>query len=205
MSIDLLEGQKTGLYLDQLGNYAAVARLANCRRTLDCFSNQGGFALHAAKAGATEVIAVDSSEPAIQQGAENAKADGLEVNWVAANVFDYLKEREAASETYDLIVLDPPSFAKSRKAVRDAMRGYKEIHLRALKMLAPGGILSTFSCSHHVGRGDFLDMICDASVDAKRTLRLVETHGQRADHPVLLTLPESEYLRGFSFEVISSW
>ncbi|MEM7010806.1 MAG: class I SAM-dependent rRNA methyltransferase [Verrucomicrobiota bacterium] len=203
--LDLWEGQKTGLYLDQLDNYRAVAALAKDRRVLDCFCNQGGFALHAAAAGAKEVTAIDSSETAIQAGTANAAESSVEISWVQANVFDYLKEQEKQETTYDLIVLDPPSFARNRKAVRDAMRGYKEIHLRAMKMLGPGGILSTFCCSHHVDREVFLEMIRAASVDAKRTLRFVDSYTQRADHPVIPTLPESEYLHGFSFEVMPSW
>ena len=205
MTVDLHEGQKTGLYLDQLDNYTAVAKHAKGRRVLDCFCNQAGFALHAAKAGASEVTAIDSSETAIQSATENAKAEELELKFVEANVFDFLKASESESQTYDLIVLDPPSFTRNRKTVKDALRGYKEIHLRALKMLEPGGILSTFCCSHHITRGNFLDVIRDAAVDAKRTIRLVETYAQRADHPVIATLPESEYLRGFSFEVIPAW
>lgn len=205
LKLDLVEGQKTGLYLDQLDNYRAVARLAEGRRVLDCFCNQGGFALHAAAAGASEVTAVDSSESAIEAGRENAAESNLEVNWAEANAFDFLKKSESEEASWDLIVLDPPSFTRNRKSVRDALRGYKEIHLRALKMLRPGGVLATFCCSHHVSREEFLGMIVDASVDAKRTLRQVESYGQRADHPVNPALPESEYLRGFSFEVISSW
>ena len=203
--LDLWEGQKTGLYLDQLDNYQAVAKLAQGRRVLDCFCNQGGFGLHAAAAGASEVTAIDSSETAIQAGAANAAASEVAINWVEANVFDYLKEQESKQQTYDLIVLDPPSFARNRKSVRDALRGYKEIHLRALKMIEPGGILSTFCCSHHIDRAVFLEMIRDASVDAKRTLRLVDTYRQRSDHAIVPTIPESEYLHGFSFEVIPSW
>lgn len=203
--LDLWEGQKTGLYLDQLDNYQAVAALAKDRRVLDCFCNQGGFALHAAAAGAKDVTAIDSSETAIQAGTANATESNVEISWVQANVFDHLKEQEKQETTFDLIVLDPPSFARNRKAVRDAMRGYKEIHLRALKMLEPGGILSTFCCSHHVDREVFLEMIRAASVDAKRTLRFVDSYTQRADHPVIPTLPESEYLHGFSFEVMPSW
>ncbi|MFT5465207.1 MAG: 23S rRNA (cytosine1962-C5)-methyltransferase [Verrucomicrobiales bacterium] len=205
LKLDLQEGQKTGLYLDQLDNYAAVAKLAKDRRVLDCFCNQGGFALHAAVAGASEVTAVDSSVDALQAGAENATATGVEINWLEENVFDLLKKREAAEETWELIVLDPPSFTRNRKSVRDALRGYKEIHLRALKMLKPGGVLATFCCSHHVTREDFIGVICDAAVDAKRTIRLIDSYGQRADHPIIPTMPESAYLRGFSFEVISSW
>ncbi len=204
LRVDLAEGQKTGLYLDQLDNYGRIAKLASGRKVLDCFCNQGGFALFCAKAGAESVTGVDSSAAALELAESNGEASGLAANFVEANVFDYLKEAEADTEI-DLIVLDPPSFTRNRKSVRDAMRGYKEIHLRALKLLQPGGILATFCCSHHVSREEFLEVILDAAVDAKRTLRLVETYTQRRDHPVLPSLPESEYLRGFSFEVLPAW
>ena len=138
--VDLMAGQKTGLYLDQLGNYGAIADMAEGKRVLDCFTNQGGFALAAARGGAESVTAVDSSGPALANAAANAEAIGQadKIEWVEANVFDYLKEAESNEERYDLIILDPPSFTRSKRSVKDAMRGYKEIHLRALKMLEPG-------------------------------------------------------------------
>jgi len=203
--VDISEGQKTGLYLDQVDNYAKVAALAEGRKVLDCFCNQGGFALAAAKAGAASVVGVDSSESAVEVARENAAATGVDVEFQEANVFDLLKQAESDGAEYDLIILDPPSFTRNRKSVRDAMRGYKEIHLRAMKILKPGGILSTFCCSHHVSPAEFLAMICDASVDARRNIRNIESYTQRQDHPVLPTIPESEYLRGFSFEVIPGW
>lgn len=203
--VDVIEGQKTGLYLDQMDNYAQVARFAEGRTVLDCFCNQGGFALHAARAGAKEVLAVDASELALQYGRENAKASGLGVEFQAANVFDFLKEAEAGGRRFGMIVLDPPSFTKSKKTVGGALRGYKEIHLRALKMLEPGGVLSTFCCSHHLDAAAFREMIQDAANDARRTLRIRARHAQRGDHPVLLSIPETEYLQGLSMEVISSW
>jgi 23S rRNA (cytosine1962-C5)-methyltransferase len=202
---DLLEGQKTGLYLDQLDNYQHVAALARGRRVLDCFTNQGGFAQASALAGASEVTAVDVSEAAIATAEKNAAISGARVRFLAANCFDYLKQQESAGVTYDLIILDPPSFTKTKSSVKDAMRGYKEIHLRALKMLQPGGILATFSCSHHVSRGEFHASIVDAAVDARRTLRRVTTFSQRPDHPILATIPETEYLTGYAYEVIASW
>ncbi len=202
---DLLEGQKTGLYLDQLDNYQQVARLAKGRRVLDCFSNQGGFAQACALAGATEVTAVDISESATAVARENAKISGTKTECVAENCFDFLKRSEAAGARYDLIILDPPSFTKTKSSVRDALRGYKEIHLRAMKMLEPGGIFATFTCSHHVGASDFHSSITDAAVDAKKTLRRVATYTQSADHPILATIPETEYLRGFAYEVVASW
>ncbi|MEM9479619.1 MAG: class I SAM-dependent rRNA methyltransferase [Verrucomicrobiota bacterium] len=204
--INLGTGQKTGLYLDQLSNYTAVARHADGRRVLDCFTNQGGFALAASKAGASAVTAVDVSETALAQAKVNAEISGAgKILWVEANVFDDLKKRESEGQKFDLIVLDPPSFTRNKKSLKDAMRGYKEIHLRALKMLEPGGMLFTFTCSHHVGWGPFSEVIRDAANDAKRTIRLRESFTQRADHPVLFHLPETEYLKGFGFEVIGAF
>ncbi|MEO0447040.1 MAG: class I SAM-dependent rRNA methyltransferase [Verrucomicrobiota bacterium] len=204
--IDVEEGQKTGIYLDQLENYGRVAKWAEGKRVLDCFCNQGGFALHAAAAGAKETLGVDISESAIQQAEENAQVGGLaNVRFEEANVFDFLKAQEGQGKRYDLIILDPPSFTRSRKALSQALRGYKEIHLRALKMLEPGGLLATFCCSHHVDPDVFGNMLRDAAVDAKRTLREREHYTQRADHPVLVGIPETRYLHGLMVEVISSW
>lgn len=204
-TVDLLEGQKTGLYLDQLDNYGHVARLAKGRRVLDCFTNQGGFAQACALAGALEVNAIDASELATTTADSNANAAGVRIKFITENCFDYLKAAEARGDTHDLIVLDPPSFTKTKGSVQDALRGYKEIHLRALKMLQPGGILATFSCSHHISMKEFHQMIVDAAVDAKRTLRQVAVYSQRPDHPIIASLPETEYLRGYAFEVIASW
>lgn len=199
-SVDLLEGQKTGIFLDQLDNYANVGRLSEGKRVLDCFCNQGGFALHAAKGGASEVVAVDISAGAVAATQANAARNELKIDAREANVFDFLKEAETAEEKFDLIILDPPSFTKSRKAVSGAMRGYKEIHLRALKLLNRDGVLTTYCCSHHVSEKEFFDVICSASVDAKRTIRVIGQHTQRRDHPVIATLPETKYLKGFTFE-----
>lgn len=203
--VDVIEGQKTGLYLDQLDNYQHVAALAKGRRVLDCFSNQGGFAQACSLAGASEVTAVDISESATAVAKENAVISGAKVNFIAANCFDFLKHQESSGATYDLIILDPPSFTKTKASVNDAMRGYKEIHLRALKMLQPGGIMATFSCSHHVSTGEFHASISDAAVDARKTLRRVAIYGQRPDHPILATIPETEYLVGYAYEVIAAW
>ena len=202
---DLIEGQKTGLYLDQLDNYQRVASLAKGRRVLDCFSNQGGFAQACSLAGASEVTAVDISESATALAEKNAGISGAKIKFIAANCFDFLKQQEAGGASYDLIILDPPSFTKTKASVSDAMRGYKEIHLRAIKMLQPGGIMATFSCSHHVSTGDFHESIVDAAVDARKTLRRVTTYSQRQDHPILATIPETQYLTGFAYEVIASW
>jgi len=199
--VDLVHGQKTGFYLDQLDNYAGVAPWAVGKRVLDCFSNQGAFALACAKAGAASVRAVEISADCVDLIRQNAERNGLAVEAIAANVFDFLNEEERAGKQYDLVVLDPPSFTKSKEKLNDALRGYKEIHLRALKLLAPGGLLATFSCSHHVNDELFREVIADAAVDAKKTLRQLARFGQAADHPVILNLPETEYLRGYLFEL----
>ena len=199
--IDLLDGQKTGLYLDQLDAHREIAKLAKGKRVLDCFCNQGGFALACAKAGAASVTAVDSSGPAIEATLRNAELNGVEINAVQHNAFDFLTHCE---DQYDLVILDPPSFTKNKKSLNNAMRGYKEIHLRGIKLLDRDGVLATYCCSHHASRQMFLDNIVTASVDAKRTLRLVASHGQRLDHPVIPAIPETEYLKGFVLELMPS-
>ena len=199
--IDLIDGQKTGLYLDQLQAHMEVAKMSKGLRVLDCFTNQGGFALACAKAGAAKVTAVDISASACAAARKNAELNGLEIEVIEANVFDFLK---SAQPEYDLIILDPPSFTKNKKTLMDAMRGYKEIHLRSLKLLEKGGLLSTFCCSYHASRELFLENLADASVDAKQALRLVAEHAQRPDHPVLITLPETSYLKGFTCQVIAT-
>ena len=207
--IDLPGGQKTGLYLDQGANYALVAQLAGGKRVLDCFSNQGGFALACALVGASEVTALDISAEACAAIASNAQRNGLSVgrderpylDVVETNVFDWLKSAVARGETYDLIILDPPSFTRDRARLNDALRGYKEIHLRAAQLLDNGGLLATFCCSHHVSDTIFLDVIRDAMVDAKKTARLRASFTQRADHPVIIGLPESSYLKGHLLEM----
>ena len=199
--VDLYDGQKTGLYLDQLQSHAEVAKLAKGKRVLDCFTNQGGFALACAKAGAAKVTAVDVSASACEAARQNAIRNGVEIEVLEHNVFDFLKHAEPE---YDLIILDPPSFTRNKKTLMDAMRGYKEIHLRSLKLLDKGGILSTFCCSHHASRELFLENLADASVDAKKSLRLIAEHSQRADHPVLITIPETGYLKGFTVETIAT-
>ncbi len=199
--IDLLRGQKTGFYLDQIANYQAVAPLARGRRVLDCFANQGAFALACARAGASQVTAVEISGEATALIGKNAERNGLSVECIEANVFDFLKERENRGDRWDLIILDPPSFTKTKGKLQDALRGYKEIHLRALKLLAPDGLLATFCCSHHVSREIFLDVINEAVVDAKKTLRQLAIYTQSADHPVISTLPETEYLKGYLMEL----
>lgn len=190
---DALEGQKTGAFLDQRENYAAAVQYAH-GDALDAFCYQGGFALHLAPR-CTSVAAVDSSRPALEIAEQNAALNQREVEWIEANAFDLLKDYSTAGRHYDTIVLDPPAFAKTKLTVDTALRGYKELNLRALKMLRPGGVLVTCSCSYHVGLPQFLEMLAAASLDAHRKVRLVETRGQAKDHPVLLNVPETSYLK----------
>jgi 23S rRNA (cytosine1962-C5)-methyltransferase len=199
---DLLTGQKTGLYLDQLENYKAVAEFARGRRVLDCFSNQGGFAIACAKAGAEAATAVEINASLINVIKENAQLNEVLVTAKEANVFDYLSTRIRDRVGFDLIILDPPSFTKAKESISGARRGYKEIHLRALQLLSPEGFLATFSCSHHVSREAFLEIIVDASVDSKRHVRIVKSLSQPLDHPVLPHIPETEYLKGFLLQVL---
>ena len=199
--LDLPGGQKTGLYLDQADNYALVAQQAKGRRVLDCFSNQGGFALACAKAGAGEVTALDISADACAAIEANAQRNNVRLNVTETNVFDWLKSATTRGDQYDLIILDPPSFTRDRARLNDALRGYKEIHLRAAQLLGNGGLLATFCCSHHVSDALFLDVITDAMVDGKKTARLRASYTQRPDHPVILGLPESSYLKGHLLEM----
>jgi len=190
-----LSGQKTGAFLDQRENYAAAAAYAH-GDALDVFCYQGGFALHLARV-CPQVTAVDSSRPALEQAEQNASLNpGLpEIEWVEANAFDLLKDYAAAGRQYDTIVLDPPAFARSRRSLQTAMRGYKELNLRALKMLRPAGGLVTCSCSYHVSEGEFVEMLASASCDAHRSVRILEKRGQSKDHPIVLTVPETSYLK----------
>ncbi|HEX7120307.1 MAG TPA: class I SAM-dependent rRNA methyltransferase [Longimicrobiales bacterium] len=188
-------GQKTGAFLDQRENRFRAGALAR-GRTLDCFAYHGSFALHLAR-GADTVVAVDSSAEALTRAEENARLNGFDnIRPVEANAFDFLRAEEEAGAEYDVIVLDPPAFAKRRSAVESALRGYKEINLRALRLLAPGGHLCTFSCSYHVGDALFREMLERAAADAGRPIRWIEARGQAADHPVILQIPETGYLKG---------
>jgi 23S rRNA (cytosine1962-C5)-methyltransferase len=200
--LDLWSGQKTGFYLDQAENYAAVAAYAKGRRVLDCFTNQGAFALSAMKAGAISCRAVDQSAEALRLAAITAKAANLEIEWIQANVFDLLRHYEQKREKFDLIVLDPPSFTKSKGNKESALRGYHDLHLRALRLLTSGGILATFSCSHHVTAEDWTELLESASAETGTTLRLRNRLGQASDHPVLVNVPETEYLRGYVLEKV---
>ena len=194
---DALEGQKTGAFLDQRENYASAARYAK-GEVLDVFCYQGGFALHLASK-SSRVTGVDSSRPALevadQNAALNRRDNQPEIEWIEANAFDLLKDYASSNRRYDTIVLDPPAFAKSKRDLDAALRGYKELNLRALKMLRPGGILVTCSCSYHVTQTSFLEMLASAALDAHRTLRLIEVRGQAKDHPILLNVPETAYLK----------
>jgi 23S rRNA (cytosine1962-C5)-methyltransferase len=194
---DGLEGQKTGAFLDQRENYAAAAQHAH-GDALDAFCYQGGFALHFAlqpAARCSSVTGVDSSRQALEMAEKNATLNGREMEWMEANAFDLLREYAAANRRYDTIVLDPPAFAKTKRDLEKALGGYKELNLRAMKMLRPGGILVTCSCSFHVGAADFFEVVADAARDAHKTFRVVENRGAAKDHPVLLNVPETRYLK----------
>ncbi len=195
---DGLGGQKTGAFLDQRENYAAAARYAH-GDALDCFTYQGGFALHLARVCAA-VTAIDSSRPALEVAEQNEQLNRAEhrcgeIEWIEANAFDLLKDYASAGRQYDTIVLDPPAFAKSKRTVPTALRGYKELNLRALKMLRPGGVLVSCSCSFHVSEAEFLEMLGSAAADAGRRVRILEKRGQAQDHPILLNVPETAYLK----------
>jgi 23S rRNA (cytosine1962-C5)-methyltransferase len=192
---DALEGQKTGAFLDQRENYAAAARYAK-GETMDVFTYQGGFALHMAQA-CESVIGVDASRAALETAEKNELLNSLPkpIEWTKANAFELLKDWSSAGRQFDTIILDPPAFAKSKKELGGALRGYKDINLRALKMLRPGGVLVTCSCSYHVSETDFVDMLRDAASDARRVVKVLEKRGQAKDHPVLLGVPETAYLK----------
>ena len=207
---DLVGGHKTGMYLDQQSNYQAVAQFAAGAQVLDCFSFLGGFGLHAARAGAAHVHLLDQSAEAIAASERNAATNGLAAtcSYEQTNVFDWLKHNTAVKPhervipRFDLIILDPPSFTRNRASVPDALRGYKEIHLRALKLLKPGGTLATFCCSHHVDTVTFQDVILSAAYDTRHVLRRTAIYAQSPDHPVIPMIPETEYLKGFAFQVV---
>ncbi len=202
LRIDLLHSQKTGFYLDQLPHYELVAQHAAGRRVLDCFTSQGAFALVCARAGAREVVGVEVGAENIRQAQQNAGHNRLEVRWIEQDVFQFLRGAEKAEEHFDLIILDPPSFTKSKGGLHGAQRGYKELHVRAFQLLSPNGILATFSCSHHVGTELFDQVIGDALVDARRSARRLRRFEQALDHPVLPTIPETEYFRGVLLEMM---
>jgi 23S rRNA (cytosine1962-C5)-methyltransferase len=202
LEVDLLRGQKTGFYLDQKQNYETVAQYAEGRRVLDCFTNQGAFALACARAGAAEVTGVEENSANIAAAKRNAARHNLEVNWIEQDGFQFLRAAKKAQAQYDLIVLDPPSFTKTKTGLPDAMRGYRELHVRAFNLLSRDGVLATFSCSHHVSENAFGQMIADSLVDARRSARRLRRFEQAPDHPVLPTLPETEYFKGVLLEMM---
>lgn len=199
--LDLQGGQKTGFYLDQRQQHAVVAKYAAGRRVLDAFCNQGSFALHCAKAGAASVLGLDSAFDAVGQAKKNADRNGLKAEFTGANVFDWFTAQREAAPAWDLIILDPPPFAKSKSALAGALRGYKELNLRAMKSLSAGGVLATYTCSHHMQDAQLREVLAEAAADAKRRVHVLEYCHQPADHPVLVTMPESEYLRGYILRV----
>ena len=201
--VDVKEGQKTGFFLDQKENRAAIAPFVKNKSVLDCFTHTGSFALHAGKYGAKEVTGVDISEFACDFATENAKLNRLDdrVHFISANAFDLLSEQSRHGKKYDVIILDPPAFTKTKSAVDSAMRGYKEINLRAMKMIEPGGYLITCSCSQHVLPEMFREMVLDAAKDAKVLLRLVEFRTQGKDHPILPYARETQYLKCGIYQV----
>lgn len=199
--LDLQGGQKTGFYLDQRQQHAAVAKYARGRRMLDAFCNQGAFALHGARAGAAQVLGLDSAFDAIAQAKKNAERNQVTAEFESANVFDWFTARRDAAPAWDLVILDPPPFAKSKSALENALRGYKELNLRAMKTLTPGGVLATYTCSHHMGDAELRGVLAEAASDAKRRVTVLEWCHQPPDHPVLATMPESEYLRGYILRI----
>ncbi len=199
--LDLQGGQKTGFYLDQRQQHALVGKYARGRRVLDAFCNQGSFAMHCARAGAASVRGLDSAFDAIGQAKKNAERNGVKAEFIAANVFDWFTAQRNTDPAWDLIILDPPPFAKSKSALEGALRGYKELNLRAMKALTPGGVLATYSCSHHMQDKELRSVLAEAAADAKRRVHVLEFCHQPPDHPVLVTMPESEYLRGYILQV----
>ena len=202
-NVDIEHGQKTGFFLDQKYNRLAVSKLAKGKTVLDCFTHTGSFALNAAKGGASSVVAVDVSQEAIDNARENAKINGLDdkVEFRCENVFDTLPRLLDEHAKFDFIILDPPAFTKSRKTIADAERGYKEINFRAMKILPRGGFLATCSCSHFMDTERFIRMLKSAAFDAGVTLKLIEQRRQSPDHPTLMNVPETDYLKFFTFQI----
>ena len=202
-SVDVKNGQKTGFFLDQKENRAAIAPLCPGARVLDCFCHNGSFSLHAAKYGASDVLGVDISEEALEVARGNAEMNGLEnVRFEAHNCFDHLRELTDEGAQFDLVILDPPAFTKNKAALQSALRGYKEINLRGLKLVRPGGFLVTCSCSQHVLPEVFQDMVNQAARDAKKRIRLMEYRTQAKDHPILPQAVETKYLKCMILQVM---
>ena len=202
LSVDLMQAQKTGFYLDQLPHYETVAQYAKGRRVLDCFTSQGAFALACARMEAAHVTGVEASGESLAQARRNAERNGLQVEWIEQDVFTFLRAAEKNEAEFDLIILDPPSFTKTKGGLRDALRGYRELHVRAFKLLSKDGLLATFSCSHHVTETIFNQTIADSLVDARRSARRLRRFEQAIDHPVLPMLPETEYFKGVLLEMM---
>ncbi len=202
--VDYINGQKTGFFLDQKYNRLAAAKIAKGKRVLDCFTHTGSFGLNAAKGGAESVTSVDISADAVALAKENARRNGLEVDYVCADVFELLTEMANKGEKgkYDMIILDPPAFTKSSATVKNAIRGYKEINLKAMKLLPRGGYLATCSCSHFMTDELFRKMLHDAASDADVSLRQIEARQQGPDHPILWNVPETDYLKFYIFQVV---
>ena len=203
--VDVAEGQKTGFFLDQKYNRAAVAKLCKGARVLDCFTHTGSFALNAGMGGAKEVIGVDASELGVAQATENAELNGLfdTVKFITADVFDLLPEYEKKGEQFDVVILDPPAFTKSKSSVKNAIKGYREINLRAMKLVKDGGYLATCSCSHFMTPDLFAETIGQAAKNVKKRIRQVEYRTQAPDHPILWAADESYYLKFFIFQVVN--
>ncbi len=201
--VDVKDGQKTGFFLDQKHNRLAIQPLCKGAKVLDCFTHTGSFALNAGIAGAASVLGVDASEPAVQQARENARLNGLEgtVRFQCEDVFELLPKLLSQGESYDMVILDPPAFAKSESAVKNAVKGYREINLRAMKLVKPGGFLATCSCSHFMEEGLFAKTIAQAARSAHRRLRQVQFRTQAPDHPILWAADESYYLKFYLFQV----
>lgn len=201
--VDVEDGQKTGFFLDQKYNRLAIQRLCTGKKVLDCFTHTGSFALNAGIAGAKEVLGVDASELGIEQARENAKLNGLDetVNFTCRDVFELLPELEETGEKFDVVILDPPAFTKSRKSIKNAVRGYREINLRGMKLVKDGGYLATCSCSHFMDQELFAKTIREAANNVHKRLRQVEFRTQAADHPILWAAGESYYLKFYIFQV----
>jgi 23S rRNA (cytosine1962-C5)-methyltransferase len=200
--LDLMGGQKTGYYLDQRAQHPAVAKYCAGQRVLDAFCNQGSFGIHAARAGAAQVYGLDSAVEAVEAARRNAERNGVQATFEVANVFDWFNSpTNKPGPNWDVIILDPPPFAKSKSALEGALRGYKEINLRALQRLAPGGVLATYTCSHHMQDAELRSVLAGAAADARRRVKVLEFCHQPPDHPVLISMPESEYLRGYILRV----
>ena len=202
LSVDVKGGQKTGYFLDQKDNHLFVRQFCKDARVLDCFSYIGGFALNAAAAGAKEVTAVDISENAVELIRRNAELNGMELNTVCANCFDFLRQQVKEKQKYDVIVLDPPAFTKAHANMANACRGYKEIALSAMRMLPPGGVLATHSCSYHMPEDVFVNTVLSAAQDLHRQVRVITLRRQDIDHPVLAGYPESHYLKSLWLQML---